>query len=386
MKCLEGPLTILYHHRTRSRDGQSVHIDEMIVALRAIGHLVIVVEPRRVDATSVTMERRFLPRFAYELAELIYSVIEFVKLVVSVIRFQPDALYERANLYMLSGVWTAKLFRLPYILEVNAPLAMERKRNGGLSWPRLAAWSERACWSAASVILPVTAALADEVIRQGASSARFAVIPNGINPEIFVPISSELAKASLGLSSKPVLGFVGYVRDWHGLDRIVSLMAERPALSMTNLLIVGDGPARSELLRQAEQLGIGDRLHFTGIVERGALPEIISAFDVALQPEVTAYASPLKLFEYMALGRAIVAPARSNILEVLEDGVDGVLFPPGDNWALADALERLIVDPELRIRLGTAAARKIVAFDMTWRGNARRVVSIIRDSKRGAFA
>jgi glycosyltransferase involved in cell wall biosynthesis len=212
------------------------------------------------------------------------------------------------------------------------------------------------------------------------------VTRNGVDLEKFLPTNSELAKTSLGLPSGPVLGFVGYVREWHGLDRIVSMMAERPTLSKTILLIVGDGPARPELLRLAKKLGISDRLHFTGIAKHEALPQIISAFDIALQPEVTAYASPLKLFEYMALGRAIVAPARSNILEILENGVDGLLYSPGDNRALADALERLISDPELRARLGAAAARKIVEFDMTWRGNARRVVSLIKDTKTGALA
>jgi glycosyltransferase involved in cell wall biosynthesis len=358
----------------------------MVEALRAIDQLVVVVEPKRVDATSVTIERKLLPRYAYELIELSYSVIEFIKLSIAVVRFRPDALYERANLYMLSGVWIAKLFNLPYLLEVNAPLAMERGQNGGLSWPRLAAWSECACWRAASVVLPVTAVLADEVKRRGATGARMVVTRNGVDLEKFLPTNSELAKISLGLPSGPVLGFVGYVREWHGLDLIVSMMAERPCLSKTILLIVGDGPARPGLLRLARKFGISDRLHFTGIAKHEALPRIISAFDIALQPEVTAYASPLKLFEYMALGRAIVAPARSNILEILENGVDGLLYSPGDNRALADALDRLISDPELRARLGAAAARKIVEFDMTWRSNARRVVSLIKDSKARALA
>ncbi|MDE2181824.1 MAG: glycosyltransferase family 4 protein [Alphaproteobacteria bacterium] len=368
-------MTILYHHRTRARDGQSVHIDELIRALQAEGHRVVVVEPRRVEATAQTIERQLLPRFVYELAEFAYSFLEFAKLAAAALRHRPDVLYERANLYMLSGLWTAKLFRLPYLLEVNAPLAQERGKFGGLSWPQFAAWTERSCWRGASVALPVTAALAEFLRSAGVAPERIAVTPNGVDLSEFRPHDMAEAKARLGLQGALVLGFVGYVREWHGLDRIVELLARRPPLADARLLVVGDGPARPALEQQAASLGISDRIRFTGTAPRTALPELISAMDIALQPEVTAYASPLKLFEYMALGRTIVAPATPNILEVLEDGSDALLFPQGDSAALAAAIERLAADQALRERLGAAAAAKIVARDMTWRGNARRVAA-----------
>src|SRR5665213_1474718 len=94
------PLTILYHHRTRSRDGQSVHIDEFVQALRAEGHRVVIVEPNRIDATKQGLEKAILPKFAYELAELAFSAAEFVKLVRAARKIRPDALYQRANLFM----------------------------------------------------------------------------------------------------------------------------------------------------------------------------------------------------------------------------------------------------------------------------------------------
>lgn len=145
-------LTILCHHRTRVRDGQSVHIDELVDAIRASGNRVIVIGPRRTSAMATPMEERLLPKAAYALVEFAYSLFEFAKLAVAVISYRPDALYERANLLMLSGVWTAALFRLLHLLEVNSPLAEERVQYGGLAWPRLAAWTERVCWQAASMV------------------------------------------------------------------------------------------------------------------------------------------------------------------------------------------------------------------------------------------
>jgi glycosyltransferase involved in cell wall biosynthesis len=382
MKLRAGRLKILYHHRTRARDGQSVHIDELIHALRGLGHEVIVVEPHRVDATAQTLERRLIPQFLYELAEICYSLVEFVKLAIAAIRHRPDALYERANLFMLSGLWTARLFQIPYLLEVNSPLAEERARYGGLSWPRLAAWTEQTCWKGATMAMPVTQALAGHLLRSGVLPERIAVTPNGVNPLIFFPKESMAAKARLGLAKGLVLGFVGYVRDWHRLDRAIQLLADRPAMADAHLLIVGDGPARASLASQARQLGVADRVHFTGIVPREAIADLVAAFDIALQPEVTPYASPLKLFEYMAQARAIVAPATANILEILEDRVDALLFPPDRDGAMGDAIEQLARDPDLRERLGRASARKISDRNLTWEGNARRVVLVAGTSVR----
>ncbi len=372
-------LKILYNHRTRSRDGQSIHIDELIHALREEGHTVIVVEPQRVDAMASTVERKLLPQFAYELAEFGYSLLEFAKLARAAIRHKPHAFYQRANLYMLSGVWLSRLFRLPYLLEVNAPLAQERGKFGGLSWPALAAWTEHTMWRNATAVLPVTKVLGRYVTDAGVAQTHIVVTPNGVDTKRFAPADCDAAKRALGLSSPLVLGFVGYVREWHGLEHVVDLVAKDPALSDAHLLIVGDGPARQALEERARAAGVESRVTITGVMPHEKLPTYVSAFDIALQPEVTSYASPLKLFEYMAMARAIVAPASENILEVLEDGADSILFPKGDMDAFAAAVARLAADAPLRAKLGSGAAEKIARRDLTWRGNAIRVAGLARD-------
>ena len=104
----------------------------------------------------------------------------------------------------------------------------------------------------------------------------------------------------------------------------------------------------------------------------------MSAFDVALQPDVVDYASPLKLFEYLALGRAIVAPDRPNIREVLENGKNSLLFDPAVPGALTESVERLCVDTELRYSLGEAARSTIEEKGFTWENNARRVETLFQ--------
>jgi glycosyltransferase involved in cell wall biosynthesis len=382
-----GAIDILYHHRTRARDGQSVHIDELVNALEQEGANIRMVGPRRVDAMSQSRGKQILPKPVYELLELAYSVVELVKLGNAIRKKRPDAIYERANVFTLSGVWAARLFSLPLILEVNAPLAEERAKFGGLALPRIARWSEELVWRAADYVLPVTRVLGNLIEAGGASRSRVLVTCNGVDAQkFFAEQKPDRSLLPASFKTGPILGFVGYVRAWHGLPQIVQLLAEDPLLSDANLLVVGDGPGAAEIVRQAQALEVAGRVHVTGIVGRNALASYVTLFDIALQPEVTPYASPLKLFEYMALSRAIVAPNAPNIREVLTDEVDGLLFEPDDPASLAQKIRELVASPALRAKLGAAAARKIVEDDITWARNARRVISLIRDARPASSA
>lgn len=375
-------MKILYHHRTRSRDGQSVHIDEMIAALEREGVSIELVEPQRVDALKPARRKQLLPKPLYELLEFGYSGLEFIKLAAAILRRRPDAIYERANIHMLSGLWAARLFSLPLILEVNAPLAVEREKFDGLAMPGFAYWTEKAAWRGASFVLPVTEVLAGYIERAGVPKSRIVVTSNGVDMERF-RLVDPVARLALPAQFKsgPVLGFVGYVRAWHGLPQIVELMGKDPVLAEANLLVVGDGPGCGPLLERARELGVEDRVKVTGVVERDGLAGHISSFDIALQPEVTSYASPLKLFEYMALGRAIIAPDAPNIREILTHEVDALLFEPDNTASLADAIRRLVGDGALRARLGAAAADKIRREDISWGRNARRAMALVAQAR-----
>ena len=173
-----------------------------------------------------------------------------------------------------------------------------------------------------------------------------------------------------------MLGFTGFVRDWHALESVLRLLVESALSDNLHFLIVGDGPARPGLEQEARNLGIANRLTFTGPVQRDQVPEYVAAFDIALQPGVTPYASPLKLFEYMALGRAIVAPNKPNIREILVDGETAVLFDPDNPTSFPSAIDRLISDPYLREEIGSAARKIIIERDLTWEHNARRIETL----------
>ena len=378
-------MKILYHHRTRSKDGQFVHIEELTNALKSMGHEIVMVGPTAVaegefgsDAGSVDVLKRVLPKFVYEALELGYAFVDYISLRRAARIHRPDCIYERYNLYVPSGVWLHRRTGLPMLLEVNAPLAEERDRYGGLGMPWLARRVERYTWRGADRVLPVTDVLAGHVRAAGVDSQHITVIPNGIDQARLsgVPDTAE-AKRRLRLDGRLVLGFVGFMREWHGIERMVDFVADHPEHD-AHLLLVGDGPARASVESRVEARGVSQRVTITGVVQRDAVASYIAAFDVALQPQVVAYASPLKLFEYLAMGRAVLAPDAPNIREVLTDGENALLFDPDVDGSDRRALERLCRDPELRARLGRAARETIDRKGLTWSRNAERVCELFR--------
>lgn len=371
-------MRILYHHRLASKDGQLVHVEELVRALERRGHEVRVLAPplyedRPFGAEGGIVDRlkRLLPAALYELLELGYGCAAGLRLAVAARRWRPDLLYERYSLHTPAGL----LAGVPLLLEVNAPLAEERACFDGLALPRLARAVERAIWRRADRVLVVTEVLARRVEAAGVPAERITVTPNGVDLARLDAAPSEAeARRELGLEGRLVLGFVGFVKAWHGLDAVLDWLARAP-FPEALLLVAGDGPARPELARRAKELGIEERVRFLGIVPRERIATVIRSFDIALQPAAVDYASPLKLVEYMALGRAILAPDSANIREVLRHGESAWLAPPD---GLHAGLDRLARDPALRAALGRAARATVEARGLTWDANARRVEELAR--------
>lgn len=380
-------MKILYSHRTRSADGQYVHIRALTDALIACGHDLQIVGPegvsdkavRTLDAevsAATKAEKKWrVPKPLYEAAEMGYSLPAFRRLQHTCNSFSPDILYERYNLFYHAGAWLKKKTGLPLILEVNAPLRAERSRHGGLALEGVARKSEERLWRSADIVLPVTGVLGDIVKDAGVAAEKIHVIQNGVDAEFLKDHNPQKIREQYHLGNKLVLGFTGFAREWHRVDRILEFMAVYPAFNM-HLLLVGDGPVRAELEAQAEQLNLSDRITITGIVQRHDVASYISAFDIALQPAVVAYASPLKLFEYMAMGKPILAPASENIKEVLTDKEDALLFSLDEEDAFFKNLYALVTMPSFRQKLGMAARQTLERENYTWIGNAQRVEKI----------
>jgi glycosyltransferase involved in cell wall biosynthesis len=389
----ERPLRILYLHRIASNDGQYVHLRELTDALTAAGHKVRLLGPSveageggnsKAAAAAAWRGRlkAWLPRPVKEGLEIAYNGVVLAKALRVWRREGPfDAIYARHGLFFAAGSAMKRLTGRPLLLEVNSPLTEERAAHGGLTLRALAGWLERREWRAADTVLPVTAVLGRTLAGAGVPARRIEVVPNGVGAAFHEPASGADLRRRLGIGDRVVLGFVGFVRAWHGLDAVVRWLA-RAAPPEAVLVVAGDGPARPDLERLAAELGVGARVHFLGRVARRDMPCTIAAFDIALQPKVVAYASPLKLAEYMAQEKAVVAPDQPNIREVVDSESSALLIPPGDALALGKALDRLCRDPRLRARLGKAAAARVNERNLSWSANASRVADCIKRLSR----
>ena len=399
---MEQAIRILYHHRTQAEDAQGIHIREIVAALRSLGHEVEVAgliraessespdsDARRKGSRPSPLRKignwlsHHAPRWLYELTAIGYNFYGFVDLRRRMARFKPDMIYERYALYTFCGLWAARSRGIPHILEVNAPLAVQQKELGRLTFPGLARRFE--CWilSNTTWTLAVTQSMKDILVGEGVRADKVRVMPNGIDADVFRPdISGDPVRSRHGLAGKRIVGFVGWFRPWHGLEMLIDLVAD-PMLAATpiHLMLVGDGPAAADLKRLAAERGVESRVTFAGAIGREEIPAHIAAMDVAVQPSAPRYACPMKIIEYMGMGRCIVALDQPNIRELIEDGRTGYLFPAGSYEGLRGVLAAVLNDPDRRARAGAAAREEIFRRGLLWIENARRAVAMALPSR-----
>ncbi len=293
-----------------------------------------------------------------------------------------EAVIERYAIEGGAALDAAAALGVPYVLEVNAPLVEEAARFRGLQNAESWRQRERALLVRAGRIVVVSTALREHVIASGADAAAVEVIPNGVDVELFGQGGGAAVRARWGLGSALVIGFAGSLKPWHGVRVLLEAARELPPA--VRVLVVGDGPEREALkLLASEAGGLRERVVFAGAVLHAEMPAYLDAMDVAVapfEPLAGFYFSPLKVAEYMASGRPVVASRQGDLPDLL--GGTGVLVEPGDAHALRDALLTLAGDADLRHRLGDAARARAQA--MSWMSVAERVEGLIQavDSTR----
>jgi len=374
-------MKILYHHRIASKDGQFVHVEELTNAFLQQGHEIKFVAPSLNensdfghDGGFVAKLKRRLPVALYEILELSYSLWIFIKLVIAIKQFKPEFIYERYNLYQPAGIWVSKLFKIPLVLEVNAPLVEERSRYSGLSLLKFAKWIENYTWRNATVILPVTDVLADHLRQVGVKEERITVIHNGVRQEFIDKM--QIKDVTVNNNKEIVIGFTGFIHPWHGMDKAIKAIAEHKDLPL-KLICVGRGKILPELKLLAKELGVSEKIEFAGLVTRDKVLDYVEQFDIALQPDVTEYASPLKMFEYMAVGSVIIAPDCPNIREILNEKT-ALFFEKGNQESFIEQLVYAIENIDELTQLRTAVKDSINSNKFIWQENAKEVIRLAR--------
>jgi glycosyltransferase involved in cell wall biosynthesis len=297
--------------------------------------------------------------------------------------------YQRYALYNLSGLELAARLGVPFVLEYNgSEVWIGRNWGRPLRYERLASGIETMLLKAAHLVVVVSRPIRDELVGRGVPEERILVNPNGVDPERYSPaVDGAAVRRRYGLEGLRVVGFIGTFGRWHGAEvlaeAIVRLMARRPEWRRAvRLLLIGDGLTRPEVERHLLDHGLGDLAVLTGSVPQEDGPAHLAACDVLVSPHVRNadgtpfFGSPTKVFEYMAMGKGLVASNLDQIGEVLRHGETALLVEPGDAEALAAGIERLLADEPLARRLGEAARRAVLASH-TWTEHTRRIVEAL---------
>lgn len=290
-----------------------------------------------------------------------------------------DLVYERYSLWSFAGMAWARNHGCPSVLEVNAPLVEEQAEHRILHKRELAEQIAQRVFGEAGSILAVSSGVAAYLSTRSANIAAVQVVPNGVDPSRFLlPRRPEAAEGPFRI------GFVGTLKPWHGLLTLIeaAALAREKGLDL-RLLLVGDGPERSRVEAELGKAGLAAVTELTGGVDPGTIPTLLAKMDVATAPYPDLpdfYFSPLKIMEYMAAGKAIVASRIGDIDGLIVDGVTGLLCPPGDANALAEALVWLAANPEAGARMGEAA-RSLAVQELSWDKVAERIMQMARQQQ-----
>lgn len=292
---------------------------------------------------------------------------------------QPDVVYERATSFGIGPLISARINNIPAILEVNGNWEDEHRWVlKQLSFPKkqfvgfinaLRGHSITIACRIAGRLIVVTPNLVDFLIQKKiGNKEKILVVPNGVNVERFIPLDKMTCKNSLGLQPDvDYVGFIGSLSAWQGVEDLILAYSELPQELKTkfHLLIVGDGPEYKRCNDIKGQLKLGNSVIFTGAQPYQSIPKYISACSVLAAPIKPRPCSPLKIYEYMACARPIIA---SNIedLEFVERQGVGVLFSPGDIKDFAEKLQDILNLPEDKKKVIGERARHLVEENYSW--------------------
>ncbi|MDA8095740.1 MAG: glycosyltransferase family 4 protein [Betaproteobacteria bacterium] len=393
--------------------GASVHVREFITAAAELGHEVVLACPTLGEgnapppahivaldfespghvleetcamhglgpsALDERMLRREIGRLAYD-----RTVPERLHRALADMDFLPDLIYERHALFHRAGVTLASRYQVPRLLEVNSPLVEEQTRFRGLVLHQAARVAESESYLGADHIIAVSEAVATHVRSVAKRSDNIHVMPNGVDVRRFADDSGRSKRRTLIGADETacVIGFVGSFKPWHGtlllLDTFCHLAAEHPA---ARLLAVGDGPEFQEVRARAASSGLSARIWLTGKVPHPEIPGWISATDLMVAPYLPQedfYFSPLKVMESLAAGKPVIAPRLGQLVQLVDHGRTGLLYPPGDAVALRAAITRLLTQPRLARQMGEAAQSR--AASLGWDQIVRRTIALSQTTR-----
>lgn len=386
---------IYVHYQIGGRDGAFVHAREFSRAFRMLCRerdvVYHVVGPpfktarSRYAASSApladSLKRSLGPFYLHDISTFLKQRTRGWREREMLRRLRPDLVITRYEEHTVSILWACRSRGIPVVLEINSPEREQEHWRGHYrrvpSIKRL--FGYQYALSLAGGAYAVSTELGRELRMISRPGQPIAVIPNGVTVERFNPdLSGDLVRRRYGIATDAVVvGYIGNFARWHHLDALIDRLPElSEALPTLHLLLVGQLSDNEQPFRERLQTSPhGSRVTLTGFVTSEDIPAHLAAMDMTVLPATASYCSPLKILEYMAMAKAIVAPATPPVIDTIRHGHEGLLFPPGDYAAMAEAIVALGRDRARRIDLGSNARRRVCA-DCTWHSQVERVYEL----------
>ena len=375
--------------------GYGSHMRGMIQGFRDDGHTVEVLVMGKAPHSGSfnshpksfkSILKKFIPKIIWrtlkEIQQIRFDKHSSNELQHAVQKFNPDIVYERSAWMSNGSVAVLSMFNIKHIIEINAPFEEEVKlfENAHSLIAFVGKNKLKHLLQSASLILPITSSLQKHIVTKYAINAeRCLVVPNAIDKSEIQILDSrvEEIRQELHFTHKTVIGFVGSIFPYHGVDRLIQAVSNlnNPSVSV---LIVGDGYLIPDLKTLARELGISNRVYFTGSVPKEDVYNYIAVMDVVALPNTEWYCSPVKLFEYGALGKVVLAVNEAGVSDVMTEA-DGVLFENNESdfqKALKHAVSNL---NELKEK-AKAFQHKIYSNHI-WGANANKILHQINLKK-----
>lgn len=327
-----------------------------------------------------------------EIPELLYNdqIIRFIDN--NWQSWSPSFIYQRYSLGNYAGVILRKRYRVPYVCEYNGsfPWMARNWQHRKLFHEKLITRIELLNLQEADVVVVVSQPMKDELMARGIESSKILVNPNGVDPDKYSPgVDGSKVLKQYNLDRKTIIGFIGTFGRWHGAEVLAEafgrLLHRFPEyVDQVQLFMIGDGQTMSQVKENLRKYNVTDACTFTGLVPQEEGPSHLAACDILVSPHVPNpdgtpfFGSPTKLFEYMAMGKGIVASDLEQIGEVLKHGNTAWMVKPGDPESLMFGLKAMIDDEGLRRRLGKVA-RQEVAAKYTWKEHTRKIIEKLKE-------
>jgi glycosyltransferase involved in cell wall biosynthesis len=364
--------------------GCSVHVREMCNAFAALGANVSIYALLKGEGNrypySIIEAKQFKKKWIGRDLRLILSNMNLYWTCRKQFWFhRPHFIYERYGLYGWAGVVLAREFSIPRIVEINSYLAENQKKR--LHFPRLAKSFENCIMEKAQAVCCLSNISRTILLERGIEAEKILVTPDGVDFHKFNPDrDGNQIRKRLGLEGKTIVGYVGVLSEYRGAFTI--LKSAKEVLSQEKnfqFIVIGEGRALPEMENYLQEHNLSDRFTLTGPVSHDDIPHYIATMDIALAPyghERRFYDSPMKIFEYMAMGKPMIATAQGQIKDIIRHGENGLLMEPDDSSGLAKAILELGSNKPLMKSIGLKARATVETY--TWEANARKVLDTYR--------